>query len=359
MGKLQESSSALLDVLKQEQAHVMGMYDRMLTETEEDARKALDAEIKEEIHDFKQCSADLKQARSVIGSLQDELQSRWHDVRRSKKRRFSAPSNAQIDYQEAKVNSFARGMNGYKIMLLYAIGSFVGVVIESLWCMLTRGYLESRAGLVYGPFNPLYGIGAVIMSLVLYRYRNRGIHMSFVGGMLTGAVVEYACSYFQELIFGSRSWDYSWMPFNLNGRICLLYCVFWGFLGVLWMKEIYPRLASWITRIPNRTGKLVTWILIAFFAGDSIVSAVAVYRWSGRLEGVAASNPFWEYVDERFPNERMDKVYSNMMFGDEKGKPFFERTKKKDQPAEKKEESGQNHSEQNGSGQNQPESEPV
>lgn len=338
MGKLGESSNALLGVLEEEQKHVVQMYERMLTETEEDERKALDEEIHEEIQDFRQCSADLKRVRYVVANLQDELQTRWHDVRRSKKRRYSAPSNAQIDYQEAKVNSFAKGMNGYKIVLLFSIGSFVGVVIETLWCMLTRGYLESRAGLVYGPFNPLYGIGAVIMSLVLYRYRNRSSHMSFIGGMLTGAVVEYACSYFQELIFGSRSWDYSWMPFNLNGRICLLYCMFWGFLGVLWMKEIYPRLASWITRIPNRKGKIATWILIVFFAVNSIVSAAAVYRWSERLEGVAASNSLWEFVDEHFPDERMDRIYANMMFGDEKGKPFFERTKQKEAEEEQPEE---------------------
>ena len=45
----------------------------------------------------------------------------------------------------------------------------------------------------------------------------------FFGGIIVGSVVEYICSLGQEIIFGSRSWDYSHMPFNINGRICLLY----------------------------------------------------------------------------------------------------------------------------------------
>ena len=93
-------------------------------------------------------------------------------------------------------------------MLVCFVGSFAGVVVESIWCILRHGYLESRAGLVYGPFNLLYGVGALTLTLALYRFRNRGRWLSFLGGMLVGSVVEYICSWGQELILGSRSWVY-------------------------------------------------------------------------------------------------------------------------------------------------------
>ena len=123
-------------------------------------------------------------------------------------------------------------------------GSFAGVVVEILWCLFRNGYIESRSGLVYGPFNPVYGIGAVVMTLALYRYRNRSSSISFFGGAVVGSVIEYLLSWGQETLFGSTSWDYSRMPFNLDGRICLLYSLFWGILGVLWIKSLYPRVAQ-------------------------------------------------------------------------------------------------------------------
>ena len=88
-----------------------------------------------------------------------------------------------------------------------------------LWCFIRHGYFESRAGLVYGPFNLLYGVGATALTLLLYRYRNRSASISFFGGVIIGSAVEYLLSWAQETLFGSTSWDYSAVPLNINGRI--------------------------------------------------------------------------------------------------------------------------------------------
>ena len=154
------------------------------------------------------------------------------------------------------------------------------------------------------------------VTVALYRFRNRGQWLSFLGGMAAGSIVEYVCSWGQEFFFGSRSWDYSNLPFNLNGRICLLYSVFWGVLGVLWIKNIYPRMAKVILRIPNRAGKILTWCLTAFLVFNAVMSFLAVDRWSQRVNDVPAPNAFWEFIDDRFPDERMEKIFANMHFGD-------------------------------------------
>ena len=153
-----------------------------------------------------------------------------------------------------------------------------------------------------------------MLTVCLYKYRNRGSWLSFIGGMLVGSVLEYVCSWGEELVLGSRSWDYSNMPFNINGRICLLYSIFWGLLSVFWIKNLYPRIAKWILKIPNRMGKTITWLLTVFFALNILMSGIAMFRWSRRIEGIEPSNVFWEWVDERFPDERMEKVYANMKF---------------------------------------------
>ena len=290
-------------------------------DSQDPEREKLHRDVRTEIISLKKTAAHLKRSQKQAAIAADELDARLHDVENSRKKpKFfirSAPANAVIDLEEVKSHHFARGLNFYKLFLLCFIGSFVGVVLELFWCLISNGYIESRSGLVYGPFNLLYGAGAVALTLALYRYRNRSFLPSFIGGMVVGSVVEYACSWGQELILGSRSWDYSDMPFNLNGRICLLYSVFWGVLGVLWVKNIYPRMAKWILRIPNKAGKIVTWILVAFMVVNATVTAAAVYRWSERSQGHEAANALEAFIDERFPDNRMSRIFANMEFNTE------------------------------------------
>ncbi len=300
--------TAAEDVRKQMQEY----FPRMLQEDlESDA--ALRAES------LKRASNNLSKASKTIYAVKDELAGRMKDIRQQRKKNMllSAPANATIDQQEQEGDHFAKGLNGYKLLLVCFIGSFFGVIIEMLWCLVSRGYIESRAGLVYGPFNLLYGFGAVVLTVTLYKFRNRGAWISFLGGIIVGSVVEYVCSWGQELVFGTRSWDYSKMPFNINGRICLLYSIFWGILGVLWIKNLYPRMAKLILKIPNRVGKICTWVLLAFFVVNTVMSGIALTRWSQRNAGIPAANTFWQTIDERFPDERMEKVYANMVFSED------------------------------------------
>lgn len=273
--------------------------------------------VEQEADSLRRAAANLSKALAQTYAVSDEISARCRDIKgQRRKRKFlsSPPANATIDLRESSSQHFARGLSVYKLLLICFIGSFLGVVVEVLWCYLTHGYWESRAGLVYGPFNLLYGAGAVVLTVCLYQFRNRSGWISFLGGMLVGSVVEYACSWAQELLLGSRSWDYSHMPFNLNGRICLLYSVFWGVLGVLWIKDLYPRMARWVLKIPNKPGKIITLVLTVFFVFNAGMSAVSVYRWSERVNGLAPSSSFEVFLDERFPDTRLERIYPGMDF---------------------------------------------
>ena len=125
--------------------------------------------------------------------------------------------------------SFADGMNFYKLFWIFVIGYFLGVVIETLWCLIRYRKLESRKGLVWGPFNLVYGFGALVMTLGLYPLRDNRDLFIFAAGALLGGVFEYICSVVQEKVTGTISWDYRNFPLNLHGRINLLYCFFWEF----------------------------------------------------------------------------------------------------------------------------------
>lgn len=274
--------------------------------------------VQGEVDCLHRAARSLVQSYQSVVELEDEISARLRDLRKSRDRKWYAPNppaNAAIDLAEKRLGHFARGLNIYKILLICIVGSFAGVVIEMMWAFARYGVIESRRGLVYGPFNLLYGAGATFLTLFLYKYRNRGRLWSFCGGFVVGSALEYVCSWGQETLLGSRSWDYSSLPLNLNGRICFTYSVFWGILGIVWIKDLYPRMAKWILKIPNRAGRILTWALTAFMIVNIIVSCVAVGRWSKRLEGAPAGNAFWELVDERFPNQRMERIFANMSFG--------------------------------------------
>lgn len=303
------------------QMDVLAADERM-----DDAQKAaFYAEIRDELVLLRKRRDLMAKKLQAFNELIDEVETRLketeqYDRRKKKKVRIlpPAPTNAQIDYREKQEAHFAQGMTFYKLFWVFFIGCFAGVVLETIYCLIQRGHYESRVGLIYGPFNLVYGIGALCLSGALYQFRNRGRVFSLVGGFVVGSVVEYACSWFQEVCFGSTSWDYSNMPYNLNGRICLLYSIFWGILGIFWIKDIYPRMAKWILKIPNKVGKPLTWVLLVFMVFNSVMTLFTSLRWTARREGVEPRNAFEAYLDEHYPDERMQKIFANAEFTEDR-----------------------------------------
>lgn len=208
--------------------------------------------------------------------------------------------------------SFASGLNFYKLFWVFFIGCFMGVVIETIWCVLRFRKLESRKGLVYGPFNLVYGFGALVMTLAFSRFENPRDLWIIILGAIIGGLYEYICSVFQEKAFGSVSWDYKEFPLNLDGRINFLYCMFWGLLALLWSRDFYPRLSRFIESIPNEYGITLTWICLLFIVFDTMISACVVYRMSERHNGSKECGKFLRYIDKHYPDERVRKIYPNM-----------------------------------------------
>lgn len=219
-------------------------------------------------------------------------------------------SKSKNIYKEKK--SFASGINFYKLMWIFVIGCVIGVIIETIWTLAGTGKIESRKGLIYGPFSPVYGFGAVLFTILLYRLRKHNSIVIFTLCALIGALFEYFCSWFQETALGTLSWEYSDSPLNLNGRTNLMYAICWGFLGLLYIKHIYPFCSRMIEKIPNKIGKWITWFLFFFMVFDIFISASAIKRATDRNYDIPATNQFAVFLDKHYPDEFLQKVYPNM-----------------------------------------------
>ena len=209
-----------------------------------------------------------------------------------------------------KAGVFAVGCSFYKLVSLFFIGAFLGDIIETIFCWITMGRLMSRSSVVYGDFSIVWGLGCVLLTAILYQYRNRGKGYIFLFGTVVGGVYEYVCSVFTEIVFGTVFWDYSKVPFNLGGRINLLFCFFWGIVAVLWLCYLYPWLSGLIEKIPKKPGVILSWIMIIFMLFDMGISSLALCRYTERhIEEQEVTTAVDDFFDEHFPDERMKRIY--------------------------------------------------
>ncbi len=208
---------------------------------------------------------------------------------------------------------FAQGYNGYKLFWIFVIGALIGDIIEVLFTLATKHTLMSRSSLLYGPFSVVWGLGGVVLTVVLHSWDKKSDRYIFIGGLLIGGVYEYVCSMFTEYCFGIVFWDYSKIPFNINGRINLLFCTFWGLLALIWVKEIYPRLSSLVEMIPPRIGKPVTWMLAVFLSVSAILSAAALFRMSERAAGNPPAHPVGNFLDTVYTDDYLQNRYRNLI----------------------------------------------
>ena len=208
-----------------------------------------------------------------------------------------------------KEEAFARGICFKKIFWLFMIGCVFGCVFEMVNHFIYYGDWVSRRGLIYGPLNPVYGLGLVFFVIFLSKIKNPGL--IFLGGMLLGGGCEYLCSLIQEKVFGTISWDYSHQLFNIGGRTSLKYMLIWGVLALLVMKVVYPALSNLIEKMPVKTGNILTVILIVFMIADIIISVVACLRQSERAEGKEPSNQVEVFLDKHYPDNKLNKIFEN------------------------------------------------
>lgn len=244
---------------------------------------------------------------SLTMRIEDRIYS-WVEKRLSKAYPIKEKAAAE---QKEKTDRFAAGCSVYKIVLLFFIGAFLGDITETIFCRIRAGVWMSRSSVVWGPFSIVWGFAIAAATALLYRYRNNSDRFLFLMGTVLGGGYEYFCSVLSEIMFGTVFWDYSEIPFNLGGRINLLYCFFWGIAAVVWFKVLYPYFSAWIEMIPKKFGKIMTWCLIVFMCCNMAVSALALWRSNERLNGIPAESTWQEIMDERYDDEKLSRIYPN------------------------------------------------
>ncbi len=221
------------------------------------------------------------------------------------------PKTVRVEKPQRDKTVFAAGCCMQKLVWLFFIGCLLGDITETIFCRITAGVWMSRSSLVWGPFSIVWGFAIAAVTDLLYKYKDRSDRFLFLMGTALGGAYEYLCSVLSEMVFGTVFWDYSEIPFNLGGRINLLYCFFWGFAAVAWFKIFYPVISGWIEKLPICAGRILTWVIVVFMCCNMAVSTMALIRSNERSQGIPATQSWQQTMDDRFPDERMEKIYPN------------------------------------------------
>ena len=189
---------------------------------------------------------------------------------------------------------------------LFILGSLGGVLLEMAWMRLREGTdaHDPRTGLLYLPFNPLYGIAAVVGSLVLTPVAGSPA-LVFLLGVAVFTIIEWTASVVLERGFGVVFWDYRDKPVNLAGRVCLEYSLLWGLLGLALVYVLDPALLLIVGALPRPASDVVAVIVLVLVAAAAVLTVHGFVRLRSVIAGwtpaaeVAASRSTWDRIIDR------------------------------------------------------------
>lgn len=219
-----------------------------------------------------------------------------------------------------------------RILAYFIIYSFLGFIIETIFGMLTKGVVESRQSCLYGPFCCIYGLGATIMIPGLQKFKKRNWTL-FLAGAIEGSIVEYIISWVGEIIFHIKWWDYSNMPFDINGRICLLFTIFWGILALVLIRLINPYIEKFIDKIPAKLFSIITIGGTILLIIDLLITAFGLQIFYTRFtneHNLNLKEDKYLMVSQEILDNKVVQKLSNTMFSNEKMLRTFPNIKFKD-----------------------------
>lgn len=215
-------------------------------------------------------------------------------------------------------------LNFFNLFWVFTVCCVIGLVLEVIWHMVVvdPGVYQDRAGLLYGPFSPIYGFGALLMTIALNRFYRANPLVIFLVSAIIGGGFEVLVSWFMQFAFGAIAWDYKHATlFGLfpdpvavlfDGRTSTLFAGIWGFLGFVWIRFCLPRLLKVINLIPWRWRYSLTSVSAALMIVNGLMTLGALDCWFERVSGVEPTMPIEHFYAEHYDNAFMEHRFQSM-----------------------------------------------
>lgn len=214
-------------------------------------------------------------------------------------------------------------LNFFNLFWVFVVCSMLGLIIEVIYHMtvVDPGVYQDRAGMLFGPFSPIYGCGAVLMTVALNRFYKSNPVIIFLVAALIGGLFEFLVSWFMQTAFGAVAWDYTGMtlfgvpdPIAIlfQGRTSTPFMMMWGFLGLVWVKFCLPRMLKLINIIPWKIRYSFTTICAVLMLVNAIMTLQALDCWFERVSNVPQKAPVEQFYSKYFDNDYMENRFQSM-----------------------------------------------
>lgn len=203
----------------------------------------------------------------------------------------------------------------YQILWLFYIYSFIGWCIEVIYATLNTGKFVNR-GFLNGPFCPIYGFGVLVVIILLDPIKEN-LLILFLGSFVLTSMIEFVTGFILKKVFNNSWWDYSDMPFNFCGYICLKFSIIWGLACVAIMQIIHPAITYFVRLIPYNFGFVIIAFIIISFCFDIIVTINAILELNKRLSLMNEISKKLKYISDELGENISNGVVDIMEISDE------------------------------------------
>ena len=203
-------------------------------------------------------------------------------------------------------------LNFFNLFWIFVVCSILGLAIETVFHLAIYHAYQDRAGLLYGPFSPIYGFGGLFMTVALNRFHDKPIPVIFLISALIGGAFEFTVSWIMQSAFGIVAWDYSGTFLSIDGRTNFMFMCFWGILGVMWVKFLLPILLWMINKIPWKLRYALAVVCFVFMVVDVVLTVQTIDCWYLREAGHAPNTPLEEFFNKHYDNAYMEHRFQTM-----------------------------------------------
>ncbi len=206
-------------------------------------------------------------------------------------------------------------LNFFNLFWIFVVCSILGLAIETVFHLAIYHAYQDRAGLLYGPFSPIYSFGGLFMTVALNRFHDKPIPVIFLISALIGGAFEFTVSWIMQSAFGTVAWDYSGTFLSIDGRTNFMFMCFWGILGVMWVKFLLPILLWMINKIPWKLRYALTVVCFVFMVVDVVLTVQTIDCWYLREAGHAPNTPLEEFFNKHYDNAYMEHRFQTISMG--------------------------------------------
>lgn len=201
-------------------------------------------------------------------------------------------------------------MSIYFILLYFFVYGFLGWCTEVGFAAFKTHHFVNR-GFLNGPICPIYGVGVTAVITVLTPYKS-DIIVLYILSVVLVTVLEGVTGWAMDKIFHNKWWDYSDMPLNIGGYVCLLFSIVWGFACLFIIYFIQPLVHDLLAFIPTIVGIVLIVILGITLIADLYVTASTIFKFNRRLAAMEKIAAEMHEISEQIGQEIFEKTIRAM-----------------------------------------------